>query len=1039
LEVRGVGGLLPLGGAKQRALLALLLLNANRVVARERLIDALWGEDPPETSVATVQVYVSRLRKLLGAEALVTRAPGYLLAADPTSVDVQRFERLRAEGRAAVESGESEVGALALREALALWRGSALAEFEEPFARVEGARLEDLRLAVLEERIDADLQLGREGEVIGELELLIAEHPHRERMRELSMLALYRAGRQAEALEAYRDARLALDELGIEPGERLRSLERSILEQDPSLASPTASRQPSGTVTLVFTEIEDSTRLLGELGQDGYRELLAEHRRIVRTAFSAQRGYEVENEGDAFFYAFASAPAALAAVEEALQGLAGTPIRIRVGMHTGEPGLDPPKYVGLDVHRAARIMSAGHGGQVLLSGTTRELVDADVLDLGTHRLKDFAEPVSLYQLGLDRFPPLRTISNTNLPAPLSSFVGREREVADVLSLVRDNNARLLTLAGPGGTGKTRLALEAAGELVGEFGAGVFWVGLAPVRDPALVVETIAQTLGAKQELAAHIGEKQLLLVLDNLEQVVESAVELAALLRACPNLRLLVTSRELLRVDGEVVYAVPALAEQEAAELFCARARIEPDDAVAELCDGLDNLPLALELAAARVSVLTPSQILERIPQRLDLFRAGRGADPRQQTLRATISWSYELLSTEEQRLFARIAVFRGGCTLEAVEEICEAEVDAIASLVDKSLIRHSGDRYWMLQTIREYARELLEESGEADAVRGRHAEHYLALAEIVDAERFDRSERRLAPENDNLRAALDHLRDRAPSQYLQLAGALGGFWGATLQFAEGAQRLEDALASARDEGPHTARALAYLGYLDTQWGQFSVGVSRLEEAVELWRDLRDETRLVEALNLLGRALYQAGENPRALELFEQTLELARRLGHDTLLRYSLNGVCLLLLATGDFERAEPIAEELQHGHYLADCAQHRRDYALAEQYRLSVLESDLTDGNEAQAVIEVFGLAMIAGGLGRDEDAVRLEGAVEGRWEELEIGFRPRILESFRERDLGAARARLGEPRATAAYEEGRAMAWEQAVALALGKKPAG
>ena len=269
-------------------------------------------------------------------------------------------------------------------------------------------------------------------------------------------------------------------------------------------------------------------------------------------------------------------------------------------------------------------------------------------------MKDFAEPVSLFQLGSDRFPPLRTISNTNLPVPLSSFVGREQEVTEVVSLVRDEAARLVTLAGPGGTGKTRLALEAAGELVSEFGAGVFWIGLAPVRDPALVVDTIAQTLGAKQELAEHIGDKQLLLVLDNLEQVVESAVELAALLQACPNLRLLVTSRELLRVDGEIVYPVPALAEPEAVELFCARARIEPDEAVAELCGRLDNLPLALELAAARVSVLTPAQILERISQRLDLFRAGRDADPRQQTLRATIDWSYDLLSADEKRLFAR-------------------------------------------------------------------------------------------------------------------------------------------------------------------------------------------------------------------------------------------------------------------------------------------------------------------------------------------------------------------------------------------------
>jgi len=268
-------------------------------------------------------------------------------------------------------------------------------------------------------------------------------------------------------------------------------------------------------------------------------------------------------------------------------------------------------------------------------------------------------------------------------------------------------------------------------------------------------------------------------VLDNLEQMVESAVELAALLRACVNLRLLVTSRELLRVDGEVVYPVPALAEPEAVELFCARARIEPDDAVAELCGRLDNLPLALELAAARVRVLTPAQIVERISERLDLFRAGRDADPRQQTLRATIAWSYDLLSTDEQRLFARLAVFRGGCTLEAAEQVVDANLDALQSLVDKSLLRHSEERFWMLGTIREYAHEVLE-AGEADVVRRRHADHYLSVSELAYTERFERGltwVRRLDAEHDNLRAALDQLQDRDPFRYLQLAGALGWFW----------------------------------------------------------------------------------------------------------------------------------------------------------------------------------------------------------------------------------------------------------------------
>ncbi len=324
--------------------------------------------------------------------------------------------------------------------------------------------------------------------------------------------------------------------------------------------------QPSGTVTLVFTDIEGSTRLLHELGQEVYREALGEHRRVVREAFARADGYEVDYEGDAFFYAFASAQAAVDGVTEAMRALEVGPIRIRVGIHTGEPGLDPPKYVGVDVHKAARVMSAGHGGQVLLTRATREHVDEELRDLGEHRLKDFAEPVSIFQLGEGSFPPLKTISNTNLPRPASSFVGREREIAEVVALLR--GSRLVTLAGPGGTGKTRLAIEAASELVPEFNAGVFWVGLSAVRDPELVTPTVGQTLGAEGELAAYIGEREMLLLIDNLEQVIGAAPELAALVEACPNLVLLVTSRELLRVRGEVEYEVLPLADQEAVSLF---------------------------------------------------------------------------------------------------------------------------------------------------------------------------------------------------------------------------------------------------------------------------------------------------------------------------------------------------------------------------------------------------------------------------------------------------------------------------------------
>jgi predicted ATPase len=813
--------------------------------------------------------------------------------------------------------------------------------------------------------------------------------------------------------------------------------------------------QPSGTVTLVFTDIEGSTALLDELGAEAFKEALADHRRALRDAFGAHSGYEVDDAGDGLFYAFGSGSEAVTAVAQAIASLADGPVRVRVGVHTGEPLLDPPKYVGPDVHKAARIMSAAHGGQVLLSGATRELVAEDVLDLGRHRLKDFPEPVSLYQLGSDRFPPLRTISNTNLPMPLSSFVGREQEVTEIVSLIRDDTARLVTLAGPGGTGKTRLALEAAGELVSEFGAGVFWIGLSPVRDPALVVDTIAQTLGAKQELAVHIGEKQLLLVLDNLEQVVESAVELAALLRACRNLRFLVTSRELLRVDGEVVYPVPALAEPEAVELFYARSRIEPDEAVAELCGRLDNLPLALELAAARVGVLTPAQILERISQRLDLFRAGRDADPRQQTLRATIAWSYDLLSTDEQRLFARMAVFRGGCTLETAEQVAGADVAGLQSLLDKSLLRRTGERFWMLQTIREYADELLEGSSEADAMRRRHVDHYLAISELAYAERFDRGltwVRRLDEEHGNLRAALDHLQDRDPLHYLQLAGALGWFWDVKSQFTEAVRRLENALASPMEDGPLTARALTSLGSIDASQGRSATALSRLEQAIELWRTLGDETQLVEARDVLGWALYMCGEKSQARQVFEQNLEFARSLGHQVLVTRALAGVCQLLVATGQFERAEPLALEL-HGltrdsedvssmhaadHYLADCAMHRRDYSLAEEHRLSALETALTIGTAMQQTIEILGLAFTAAGLGRDEDALRLEGAVDAKWKELGVSHAPPLSEAWRKRDLGPARARLGETRATAAFDEGLAMTWDQAIEFALGKESA-
>lgn len=810
------------------------------------------------------------------------------------------------------------------------------------------------------------------------------------------------------------------------------------MRQVPAGDHASVAVQPSGTVTFVFTDVEGSTTLLDGLGAEAYREALAEHRSVLREVFAAHSGYEVDEAGDGLFYAFGSASEAVGAVGRATALLAERPVRVRIGVHTGEALLDPPKYVGADVHKAARIMSAAHGGQVVLSAATHELVLGEMLDLGRHRLKDFPEPVSLYQLGLERFPPLRTISNTNLPVALSSFVGREREVAEVASLVRGKAARLVTLAGPGGTGKTRLALEVAGELVSEFDAGVYWIGLAPIRDPALVLASIVQTLEATQELAEYIGEKNILLVLDNLEQVIDSAVDLAALLRACPKLSMLVTSRESLRVDGEVVYPVPALAQPDAVALFCSRGQVDSDGDVAELCNRLDNLPLALELAAARVSVLTPAQILERISRRLDLFRAGRGADPRQQTLRTTIEWSFELLTDEEKLLFARLGVFRGGCTLEAAEQVAEADLDTLQSLVDKNLLRHSGERFWMLQTIREYARELVELGGERELLRHRHAEHYLALADAAcgDPEELGPPwSQRLDEEHDNLRSALDFLREVDSVAYLHLAGALGWFWAKRPPYSEASRRLEDALARRVEDERSTAKALHWLAVLESYGGSYAEAEHRLRLEIEIWGTLGDESELVAARNELGLVLYRGGDSLQALEVFEQNLELARRTGRQSLIDTSLLGVCQLLLATGQFERAEPLAEELQDDHYLADCAMHREDYTAAARHYLRALQPWLEDGDVVSQTFQVLGLAMALAGLGRDEDALRLEGAIDATWEELGVAVRPRVVETWRERDLGAARARLGEPRASALLEQGRQMRWDEAVDLVRGE----
>jgi predicted ATPase len=659
---------------------------------------------------------------------------------------------------------------------------------------------------------------------------------------------------------------------------------------------------PRGTVTFLFTDIEGSTRLLHELG-DRYAEVLAEHRRVLREAFDRHGGAEVDTQGDAFFYAFARAADAVAAAAAGQAALGGGPIRVRMGLHTGTPERTDDGYVGLDVHLGARVAAAGHGGQVLLSAATQELVEANVLDLGEHRLKDFPNPVWILQLGAERFPPLKTISNTNLPRPASTFVGRGHERAEVVSLLRDG-ARLLTLTGAGGSGKTRLAIEAAAELVPEVKSGVFWVGLASLRDPGLVIDTVAQALGAKGGLVEHIGERELLLLLDNFEQVVEAAPALASIVEACPNLGVLVTSRELLRVRGEVEYAVLPLAGPDAVELFCSRTGLAPDDAVEEVCRRLDNLPLAIELAAARASVLSLRQLLERLSQRLDLLRGGRDAEARQQTLRATIAWSHDLLTEDEQRVLARLAIFAGSFDLEAAERVCDATVEALQALGDQSLLRVTEERrFFLLETIREYAAE----AGAGEPIR--HLAYFAEIAErltphlhpVSDPAVLDEIEHDLA----NFRAAFATARELPDDERVFGMGhALCVYFILRGPHSEGLAWLEHGLQTAAGDVVARASASRYAAELCRNEGRLDAAADYARQSASLFHQAADLAGEAVALREQGTIAHVRGDRSQALEYMARAAALYQEADDVGGLLTVRGFVAAFLLDAGDFAGA---------------------------------------------------------------------------------------------------------------------------------------
>jgi predicted ATPase len=804
---------------------------------------------------------------------------------------------------------------------------------------------------------------------------------------------------------------------------------------------------PDGRLTLVFTDVEGSTQLLHELGPR-YADALAEHRRVLRHAFRGHGGVEVDTQGDAFFYVFTEAHEAIAAAAEACRTLAGGRVRVRIGIHTGRPQRTEEGYVGADVHLAARIGAAGSGGQIVVSDTARrELgVQDQLLDLGEHRLKDFDEAVPLFQVGEEPFPPLRTISNTNLPRPASSFVGRAADVETIVARTR-GGARLLTLTGPGGSGKTRLAIEAAAELVPEFHAGVFWVGLAPLSDPALVLETIARTLGAREDLAAHIAERRLLLVLDNFEQVVEAAPALGELVARCPNLHVLVTSRELLRLREESEERVLPLPAEDGARLFAERSGLPVDDSVRAVCAALDNLPLAVELAAARTDVLSPPQILERLGGRLDLFRGPRDADPRQQTLRAAIQWSHELLTPDEQHLFARLAPFTGGCTLDAAERVADATLDTLESLVQKSLVRHAGERFWMLETIRDYARERLEEQN-ADAVYRRYADWYLDLVERAEPHLdgpgqvawFDR----LETEYPNIR---DALRRRGLSG--SFPGALRPFWARRGYAAEGRRLIGELLPKVPDDDPARPGALATECLLATMQGDWTEAIAAGQRCRELARAHGDEGAAIVVAIPLGRALVATGEEERALELFEEVAERGVATGRTGVAAIALLNLGYASLLGGDLERARSYLG--QSADLAASCGDgHAQARALAGLSSTALEDSRLAEarayaaqsleiaapGSDRDSLCWALALAGAARAAADPELSARLLGAAAAL--RAELGIEPSGLElAQHERALGELSQALVPSVLEAELEEGRRLPLAEAVELAMQPSP--
>ena len=850
----------PVAGRMPRALLALLLLRANEDVASDRLVEDLWAGAPPASGPKGLQVHVSRLRQSLAAGGsapddgrLITTVGGYLLKVGPDELDADRCEHLIAEGRSLIAAGEMEQALAAFGAALELWRGPVLSDFQyDAFAQAEIARFGELRVAALEERIAVEVLLGREAQVVAELEGLVREYPYRERLHGQLMLSLYRAGRQADALAAYRAARSVLvDELGIEPSAELRQLQEAILAQDETLL---AGNSPLPTVT--------NTRV--------------------------------------------------------------------------------------------------------------------------------------------------SFRHVPLPAQAAALIGREHELAELVGLAGSH--RLITLTGPGGTGKTRLSLALASGIADRSADGVVWVSLATVTDPELVPAAIATALGEIDDVHAYLQERAMLLVLDNFEQVIDAGPAIGTLLSNAPSCAAIVTSRERLGIAGEQEYPVPPLSPGDAVELFTARARqvkpeFEPGREVDAICARLDRLPLALELAATRVKLLSEQQLLSRLEQRLPLLaRGGRDLPARQSTMRAAIAWSYDLLTEREQQVFTRLGVFIGSFELEAAEEVCDADLDTLQSLLDKSLLHRGEDgRFFLLVMTRDYALERLDAGEDEAEVRARHARWYLALGIAAGRQDAGRAEAlsRLRRDPGNVGLALFWALDHDIAAGLPLADALFYMWLGAGRVAELRRWYEGALADPGGlSSGQRADALAGLGialaYSDTP----EPARTALAEALTLYREVGDERNEARVLMRLGGVEFISGCPEGMIEWSEQALPIYERLDDSEGIARSLHYIAEGLRDSGEFERSAELYKRAieikrEHAltnvaaalHSLGDLSLDKEDLPSAERYYYEALALAPEEDDVRLQAYCLAGLACVAAQSDDATKAGRLWTLAERI--EQQIGFR--------------------------------------------------